>query len=290
MNDTLGQESLVPSALVFGEYSPAFTRSEPNIIQPTLAERARMAKSARKEMSRHMGSLRVSRAMRHAIPAAADNSYDRGDQVLIWCEKPVNNRIGEWIGLYTVLQLDPNRILVYIQDSSVGNPRPFNVTQVRKYHPPDELARIYVKKRLPTDANVFPGRYVFAIESTEDGKVKFKALYVIGRHRDKLKNIKVHSSVTVQPSSIRLVLSFAALLDFDVWTSDVTQAYLQSSALLMHDEYITKHLTEFELEAYHCLKLFKPLYKLCDSGDLWHRTIDEHHRLDLGMKASRSDP
>ena len=34
----------------------------------------------------------------------------------------------------------------------------------------------------------------------------------------------------------------------------------------------------------------KPLYGLCESGDLWHRTLDKHHREDLGMKPLRSDP
>eukprot|EP00171_Calliarthron_tuberculosum_P003448 IDg3448t1 len=32
-----------------------------------------------------------------------------------------------------------------------------------------------------------------------------------------------------------------------------------------------------------------PHYGLCDSGDLWHRTIDRHHRLNLGMTPLRSD-
>eukprot|EP00171_Calliarthron_tuberculosum_P023746 IDg23746t1 len=102
-----------------------------------------MATSARKEMSKHMGSLRISRALRHAIPASADTSYEPGDQVLVWREKQVNNRIGEWLGPFIVHSFEPEKKLVLIQDTANGSPRPFNVTQVRKYHTPEELSRMH---------------------------------------------------------------------------------------------------------------------------------------------------
>lgn len=38
------------------------------------------------------------------------------------------------------------------------------------------------------------------------------------------------------------------------------------------------------------MELLKPLYGLCELGDLWHTTIDNYHRVDLNMKPSRSDP
>eukprot|EP00171_Calliarthron_tuberculosum_P022145 IDg22145t1 len=100
----------------------------------------------------------------------------------------------------------------------------------------------------------------------------------------------VHNAVTLQPQSIRLLLTLAALHEFDVWTSDVTQAYLQSAIPLQRDVFITRPPPEFELDPSQCLKIMKPLYGLCDSGDLWHRTMDEHHRNDLGMTPLRSDP
>lgn len=37
------------------------------------------------------------------------------------------------------------------------------------------------------------------------------------------------------------------------------------------------------------MKLLKPIYDLCDSGDFWHKTPHEHHHHDLGITPLRSD-
>lgn len=57
--------------------------------------------------------------------------------------------------------------------------------------------KIILKEEIPPDGNVLPGRFVLAIKSTEDKKVKFKARYVIGDHRDKMKNMMVHTTTTL---------------------------------------------------------------------------------------------
>ena len=87
-----------------------------------------------------------------------------------------------------------------------------------------------------------------------------------------------HSLKTLQPSSIRLLLALASIHGFDAWTADVRQAYLQSSEPLLRDVFIKDPVPEFELDPSHCLKLLRPLYRLCESGDLWHATLDNHHR------------
>ena len=144
--------------------------------------------------------------------------------------------------------------------------------------------KVILKEDIPPDGNVLPGRFVLAIKSKEDGEINFKARYVIGGHRDKLKKMMVHLSQTLQPSSIRLLLGLAALHGFDVWTSDVRQAYIQSAEPLMRDIFIRNPVPEFALDPHQCLQLLKPLYGLCESGDLWHKALDDHHRKDLKMR------
>ena len=347
MNDTLGPEGLVPSALVFGEFPPVYTRSETPALRATILERAEIAHTARREMEKHMARLRINRALQRRTPAAADRSYKPGDHVLVWREKLVESRIGEWIGPFEVIGADESKKLVYVQDSKIGAARPFNIAQVKRYLPPETLAnhvideiadrltyfasppddevhlteiissgdprasssemseakkreirglldrgtfKVILKKDLPRDANVLPGRFVLTIKSTEDGQVKHKARYVIGGHRGKLKKFMVHDTATLQPQSVRLLLALASIFGFDVWTSDVTQAYLQSSEPLARKIFIREPVPEFELDPKECLELLKPLYGLCESGDLWHATLDKHHRHDLNMQPLRSDP
>lgn len=57
---------------------------------------------------------------------------------------------------------------------------------------------VLLREEIPQDANVLPGRF----KSAEDGKIKFKARYVSGGHRDRIKDLIVHSGATLQPQSI----------------------------------------------------------------------------------------
>eukprot|EP00171_Calliarthron_tuberculosum_P004844 IDg4844t1 len=216
-----------------------------------------MATSARKEMIKHMGSLRIYRALRHAIPAAEVNSYELGDQVLVLREMQVNNRIEK--GLVRKYQT-PDQLARIPSDPRASRKE---MTDAKRKEIQELLERetfkVLLREEVPTDANALPGRFVIAIKSTEDWKI--------------------NTTDPVSRSPLRLLR-----VEFGRHPS------LYPVLLpLMRDVYITNHLSEFELEAHQCLKLLKPLYGLCESGDLWHSTIDEHHRLDLGMEATRSD-
>lgn len=139
INDTLGPDGLVPSALVFGEFPSAFTTSETPHPRATLESRAAVANLARREMEKQMAAVRLKRGLRHATPPAADAIFEVGQRVLVWRERKVENRIGEWLGPFVVHGTDPERKLVYVQDVKVGPARPFNVTQVKHYRELEQI-------------------------------------------------------------------------------------------------------------------------------------------------------
>ena len=346
LNDTLGLDGLVPSALVFGEFPSPLTTSEIRHPRSMLESRAEIANKARREMEKEMAAVRVQRALRHATPPAADATFQVGQGVLIWRERRVESRIGEWIGPCNVHSVDQQKKLLFVKDSEDGDPRPFNITQVKPYRTPEQINHSFMsdirqglsdfsspkdedlflteiltpgdprcsskeitsakkaeisnlhkrgtfkailREESPDNANVLPGSFVSTIKSTEDGQEKFKARYVIGGHRDKLKQFMVHSSQTLQPTSVRLLLAMASMFGFNVWTADVRQAYLQSAEPLMRDIFIKDPVPEFELDASQCLQILRTLCGLCESGDLWHATLDAHHRDDLGMTSISLD-
>lgn len=100
----------------------------------------------------------------------------------------------------------------------------------------------------------------------------------------------VHFTSTLQPQSVRLPLALVVLFGFIIWTADILQAYLQAGEPLGREIHIAKPPPKFELTPGQCVKVMRPLYDLCDSGDLWHKTLDHHYRRELSMIPSKLDP
>ena len=348
MNDTLGPEGIVPSSLVFGEFPSLRTFVGPIIPRPSLAERAETAQEARRLMAKHLALTRVNRALKHNTPAATNRVYQPGDEVLVWREKLVENRIGEWVGPYTVKSFDERSRIVLVQKDEDAPHERYNIAQVKPFLRPEAAAtsfldtvrntllefvtesrpfdtqmtevvdkndpradspemraaiyrevtdllrrgtfKVILKEELPDGANALTARFVLAIKSNADGQIKYKARYVIGGHRDRLKQFLVHGAQTLQASSARLLLAIAAIFEFDVWTSDVKLAYLQSTEPLTRRVFISNPAPEFELSPNECFELLRPLYGLSDAGDLWHQTLHAHLVNDLGLVPTTVDP
>jgi hypothetical protein len=71
-----------------------------------------------------------------------------------------------------------------------------------------------------SDKNVIPTKFVLSIKH-EYGTEKFKARFCLGGHRDFMKKSMVHTATQLSHSSTRLLLAVAAVLGFDVWSTDV---------------------------------------------------------------------
>lgn len=148
---------------------------------------------------------------------------------------------------------------------------------------------VVLKDDIPSNANILGGRFVLSIKNKDTNEEIYKARYVVQGHKDIEKHMLVHSSSNLKQSSIRILLSIAALFGFHIWSQDVSQAYLQSAERLMRDIYV-KPSKEFRLPKDTLLKLLKPLYGLSDSGDYWYSTFTRHLKDDLHMTPTFSDP
>ena len=144
MNDTLGPEGFVPSALVFGEYPEVHTESETPRGRLNLQQRSALATSAREECQKIMAKMKVSRALRHKTSRGATQTYEVGSKVLVWRERVYANRIGEWIGPFSVVNVDYDAKQVYIRDCDFGPAGPFSLWQVKPYHTPENVSSVFM--------------------------------------------------------------------------------------------------------------------------------------------------
>jgi len=99
----------------------------------------------------------------------------------------------------------------------------------------------------------------------------------------------VHGAQTLQASSARLLLALASAYEFDIWSSDIKLAYLQSTEPLIRRVFIKNPAPQFELDPSECFELLKPLYGLSDAGDLWHMSLHKHLTNDLHLVPTKTD-
>ncbi len=147
---------------------------------------------------------------------------------------------------------------------------------------------LVLEEDVPSGSNIISGSFVITIIDVETDKYIFKARFVAHGHPDAARHNLVHDSTNSHKILVRLLIALAAIIGFDVWTEDISLAYLQSVIKLLREVYLrpNKHL---QAPAGYILKLLRPLYGLVDSGDYWHATFVEHLTKKLGMKTVSSD-
>jgi Reverse transcriptase (RNA-dependent DNA polymerase) len=142
------------------------------------------------------------------------------------------------------------------------------------------IFRLVLQEDIGPNPNVIPSRFVRAVKH-ESGTEKFNARFVLGGYRDREKKSFIHNSTTLKHQSVRLILALASIFGFELWSSDVNQAYLQSAENLQRNVFAGPN--ELELAPNELLQLILPLYGITESGDYWGETLTEHQTADLKM-------
>ena len=145
INDTLGPEGIDPSALAFGEFPGLRSLRGPAVTGPSLAEREEAAQQARHCMSQHVAKVKFKRAVHHSTTLATDRVCQRGNEVLLWREKRIESRIGEWIGPYSVVTTYSRAKIVFTQKEADSAQGRFNITQVEPFLRPENEAVAFIK-------------------------------------------------------------------------------------------------------------------------------------------------
>lgn len=63
----------------------------------------------------------MKRALSYTVPPDADVTYSSGEEVLVWSERVVSGRIGEWNGPFKVSAWDTEKSLIYVHAVKIGS-------------------------------------------------------------------------------------------------------------------------------------------------------------------------
>ena len=91
-------------------------------------------------MTKSLAQAKISCALRHNTPPAAKLTYQPGDEVLVWREKVVENRICQWLGPYTVVTFDANAKIVAVRKDANSALERYNMVQVKPFLSPFEAS------------------------------------------------------------------------------------------------------------------------------------------------------
>jgi hypothetical protein len=126
---------------------------------------------------------------------------------------------------------------------------------------------------VPSHANIIGTRIITRLNHLGTIDEETKARLIIQGCQDAEKNRIVSNAQIVSHASIRILISFAAINDYPVWTIDATQAFLQSKDTFSRDLYAR---LPFELRSVfkrYILKMLKPLYGTKEVWDILERSL-----------------
>jgi Reverse transcriptase (RNA-dependent DNA polymerase) len=119
-------------------------------------------------------------------------------------------------------------------------------------------------------ANIIGTRNIIRLKHFDTTDEEAKARLEIQECQDAERNRIVSNAPTVSHASIRILISFAAIKVYPVWTKDTTHAFLQSKNTFSRDLYAMLPLELRPVCKGYVLKLMKPLYGTKEAGTYWN--------------------
>jgi hypothetical protein len=117
-----------------------------------------------------------------------------------------------------------------------------------------------------------------------------KARLTIQGCQDAEKNRIVSNAPTVSHASIRILISFAAIKVYPVWTKDTTHAFLQCKKAFSRDLYAMLPLELRSVFKGYVLKMLKPLYSTKEAGTYWNTVYSGDWKQKTGITPYTLDP
>jgi Reverse transcriptase (RNA-dependent DNA polymerase) len=97
------------------------------------------------------------------------------------------------------------------------------------------------------------GCFVLVIKNRDTDQEVYKARYVVQGFLDPLKQRAVHDSPNLRQDTPRLVLALVSICGFELWTLDISQAFLRAGNENMRDIFLQPPI-EMELSSDELLK------------------------------------
>ena len=325
LNNTAGPEGLTPTLLVFGTI-PRLPIGHIETMLPTQRERLKAMEYSRKEMEEITAQMRLKVAQKDRNRILGMLDLRAGESVLVYRERSRRwegpyrflgqNRktvlVESSRGVkqeFPVVAVKPynagSTLLAAVKELAQDYAAKVNVIEIvhdpsdQRFEEPKKKEiqgliergafKIVPKESVPHGANLLKGRFVLAIKDPGTKDQRFKARFVIQGHKDQEKQNMVTEAPTVLRHSVRLLLSLASMLDLEVWTRDITQAYIQSMSDLLRDVYLIPP-PNLGIAKDKIIQVMKPHYGITESGSYWWLTYLNYHTEDLGMKQSAMDP
>ena len=133
----------------------------------------------------------------------------------------------------------PHNVHVVINVDNPSDPRFYESSREEAQGLLDRGTYVVVSEEdVPPGSTIPRSRVIHPIKKDLNSKEKFKTRLVIQGHLDPEKRRVVNEAPTILRSSSRIILSIAESLEFQLWSRDVKQAFLQSEDKLQRDLYI----------------------------------------------------